>query len=56
MIRVGTREEVRAQLAARLADVGSGLRAATDDQEGLAGRIQTLLLERQEPNTTQPAR
>ena len=56
MIRVGTKEEVRAQLAARLADVGSGLRATTDDQEGLAGRIQTLLLERQQPNTTQPAR
>jgi hypothetical protein len=59
MIRIGTKEEVRAQLAARLADVGSGLRTATDDQEGLAGRIQTLLLERQgppPPATTQPGR
>jgi hypothetical protein len=54
MIRVGTKEEVRAQLAARLADIGSGLRSATEDQEGLAGRVQTLLLERQEPATTQP--
>ena len=56
MIRVGTKEEVRAQLAARLADVGSGLRTATDDQEGLAGRVQTLLLEPQRPAGTQPNR
>jgi hypothetical protein len=48
MIRVGTKEEVRAQLAARLADVGSGLRSTTDDQEGLAGKVQTLLLERED--------
>jgi hypothetical protein len=56
MIRVGTKEEVRAQLAARLADIGSGLRSATDDQEGLAGRVQTLLLEPQKPPATQPNR
>jgi hypothetical protein len=55
MIRVGTKEEVRAQLAARLADVGSGLRSATEDQEGLAGKVQTLLLEREQP-ATQPRR
>lgn len=49
MIRVGTEAEVREILARRIADIGTTLRTTTDDQENLAGKVQTIVLERQQP-------
>lgn len=50
MIRIGTEEEVKNAIRARLADLGSTLRNTADDQEGLANKVQTILLEKQQPN------
>jgi len=33
-------------MAARIADIGSGLRTAADDQEAVANKVGTLLLEK----------
>jgi hypothetical protein len=52
MIRVVSEAEKRAEMAARIADIGSGLRSATEDQENLATRVQsTILLEKEQPPT-----
>ena len=47
MIRLVTEAEKRAEMAARIADIGSGLRTATEDQEQVAERVGTILLEKQ---------
>ena len=47
MIRLVSEAEKRAEMAARIADIGSGLRNATEDQESVAERVGTLLLEKQ---------
>lgn len=53
MIRVVTEPELRGILAARIADIGSGLRNAAEDQEAVANRVGLMLLERQ-PDQPQP--
>jgi hypothetical protein len=56
MIRVVSEPELRGILAARIADIGSGLRTAAEDQEAVANRVGTLLLERQpDPQPALPA-
>ena len=53
MIRVVSEAEKRAEMAARIADIGSGLRSAADDQEAVANKVGTILLERQpQPSPT----
>jgi hypothetical protein len=47
MIRLVSEAEKRAEMAARIADIGSGLRNATEDQEQVAERVGTILLEKQ---------
>lgn len=51
MIRVVTEAEKRAEMAARIAEIGSNLKTATDDQEGLANKVQTIVLERENGTT-----
>jgi hypothetical protein len=47
MIRLVSEAEKRAEMAARIADIGSGLRTAAEDQEQVADRVGTILLEKQ---------
>ena len=49
MIRVVTEAEKRAEMAARIADIGSSLRALPEDQEAASGNLKTILLDKQEP-------
>lgn len=55
MLRVVSEAELREILAIKIADIGSGLRTAVDDQEAAASKVKTILLEKQsEPNTISP--
>jgi hypothetical protein len=54
MIRLVTEAEKRAEMAARIADIGSGLRTATEDQEQVAERVGTILLEKQPESPAAP--
>lgn len=53
MIRLVSEAEKRAEMAARIADIGSGLRNATEDQESVAERVGTILLDKA-PDPTAP--
>jgi hypothetical protein len=55
MIRLVSEAEKRAEMAARIADIGSGLRTAAEDQESVADRVGTILLEKQ-PEPGAPTR
>ncbi len=46
MVRIVSEAEKRAEMAARIADIGSGLRTAADDQEAVANKVGTILLEK----------
>ena len=46
MIRVVSEAEKRAEMAARIADIGSGLRTAAEDQETVANKVGAILLQR----------
>jgi hypothetical protein len=54
MIRVVSEAEKRAEMAARIADIGAGLRTATEDQEAVANKVGTILLEKK-PAAPAPA-
>lgn len=55
MVRVVSEAEKRAEMAARIADIGSGLRTAADDQEAVANKVGTILLEKKpEPGAPNP--
>ena len=54
MIRVVSEAEKRAEMAARIADIGSGLRSAAEDQEAVANKVGTILLEKK-PEAPAPA-
>jgi hypothetical protein len=54
MVRVVSEAEKRAEMAARIADIGSGLRTAADDQEAVANKVGTILLEKK-PESPEPA-
>ncbi|MDB5318660.1 MAG: hypothetical protein JWN40_291 [Phycisphaerales bacterium] len=54
MVRVVSEAEKRAEMAARIADIGSGLRTAADDQEAVANKVGTILLEKK-PGASEPA-
>lgn len=54
MVRVVSEAEKRAEMAARIADIGSGLRTAAEDQEAVANKVGTILLEKK-PATPEPA-
>lgn len=54
MIRVVSEAEKRAEMAARIADIGSGLRTAAEDQEAVANKVGTILLEKK-PASPAPA-
>jgi hypothetical protein len=54
MIRLVSEAEKRAEMAARIADIGSGLRTAAEDQEHVADRVGTILLEKQPAPAKQP--
>jgi hypothetical protein len=54
MVRIVSEAEKRAEMAARIADIGSGLRSAADDQEAVANKVGTILLEKK-TDTPAPA-
>ena len=55
MLRVVSEAELREILAIKIADIGSGLRTAVDDQEAAANKVKTILLEKQsEPQPVPP--
>jgi hypothetical protein len=47
MLRVVSEAELREILAIKIADIGSGLRTAVDDQEAAANKVKTILLDKQ---------
>ena len=47
MLRVVSEAQLREILAIKIADIGSGLRTAVDDQEAAANKVKTILLEKQ---------